>query len=114
MTELAAAALDLAAHKLPGFPMWSGRANGVGFVCACPKGSDCTSPGKHPMVPHGVTQATTDIDRVSYWWRSRPDANIGLATGTVVVIDTDPRHGGEHALAELESKHYKLPPLGTS
>ena len=62
------------------------------------------------MVPHGVTQATTDADSVSYWWRSRPDANIGLATGTVVVIDTDPRHGGDRALAELENKHAKLPP----
>ena len=110
MTELIAAALDLAARKLPVFPVWSVRENGVGFVCACPKGGNCTSPGKHPMVPHGVTQATTDADRVSYWWRSRPEANIGLATGTVVVIDTDPRHGGDRALAELENKHAKLPP----
>jgi hypothetical protein len=110
VTELIAAALDLAARKLPVFPVWSVRENGVGFVCACPKGGNCTSPGKHPMVPHGVTQATTDADRVSYWWRSRPEANIGLATGTVVVIDTDPRHGGDRALAELENKHAKLPP----
>lgn len=110
MTELATAALDLAARKLPVFPAWSVRANGTRLTCACPKGSNCTSPGKHPMVPRGVTQATTDTDRVSYWWRSRPDANIGLATGTVVVIDIDPRHGGNRALAELESKHYRLPP----
>jgi hypothetical protein len=111
VTELITAALDLAARNLPVFPAWSVRTNGDRLICACPKGGDCTSPGKHPMVPRGVTQATTDTERISYWWRSRPDANIGLATGTVVdVIDIDPRHGGDRALAEFESKHAKLPP----
>jgi Bifunctional DNA primase/polymerase, N-terminal/Primase C terminal 1 (PriCT-1) len=111
VTELAAAALALAKqHGLPVFPAWPVRPHGSRLICACPKADNCTSPGKHPMVPHGVTQATTDTERVSYWWRTRPDANIGLATGTVVVIDIDPRHGGDRALAEFESKHYKLPP----
>jgi Bifunctional DNA primase/polymerase, N-terminal/Primase C terminal 1 (PriCT-1) len=110
VTELAAAALDFAKRGLPVFPVWSVRPLGSRFVCACPRADKCTSTGKHPLVPHGITQATTDIEQVSYWWRSRPDANIGLATGKIVVIDIDPRHGGDHALAELETKHCKLPP----
>jgi len=47
---------------------------------------------------------------VEHWWRSRPDANIGLATGRLVVLDIDPRHGGDYTLAELEQRHGKLPP----
>jgi hypothetical protein len=110
MTELATAALDFAKLGLAVFPAWSVRQHSSDFLCACPRADKCTSPGKHPLVAGGVTQATTDVKQVSYWWRSRPDANIGLACGTVVVIDIDPRHGGDRALAELEAKHYKLPP----
>jgi hypothetical protein len=109
VTELAVAALDFAILGLPIFPAWSVRPLGSRLVCACPKAGNCTSPGKHPMVSHGVTEALTDFERVSYWWRTRPDANIGLATGAVVVLDIDPRHGGDNALAEIERKHAKLP-----
>jgi hypothetical protein len=110
VTELGAAALDFVVkHGLPVFPAWAVRPLGSRLVCACPKADNCTSPGKHPMVLHGVTQATTDAERVAYWWRTRPDANIGLATGEIVVIDVDPRHGGDRTLAELEHTHYKLP-----
>jgi hypothetical protein len=107
--ELASAALDLAKLGLPVFPAWSVRQLGARLVCACPKAGNCTSPGKHPMVPRGVTEASADIEQVSYWWRNRPDANIGLATGALVVIDIDPRHGGDRALAAIEAKYCKLP-----
>jgi hypothetical protein len=110
VTELGAAALELIKRGMPVFPVWSVRPLDSGLVCACPKADKCGSPGKHPMVPHGVTQATLDVEQVSYWWRLRPDANIGLATSTIAVIDIDPRHGGAGALAELEMKHCKLPP----
>jgi len=109
MSELIGAALDLAKLGLPVFPAWSVRQLGARLVCACPKAGNCTSPAKHPMVTHGVTEALTDAERVARWWRNRPDANIGLATGAVVVIDIDPRHGGDRALTEIESKHAKLP-----
>jgi Bifunctional DNA primase/polymerase, N-terminal/Primase C terminal 1 (PriCT-1) len=109
MSTLAAAALDIAKLGLPVFPVWSVRQLDSRLVCACSKGTNCPHPGKHPMVPHGLTQASTDADRISHWWRNRPDANIGLATGAVVVLDIDPRHAGDRTLAEIESKHSKLP-----
>jgi hypothetical protein len=40
-------------------------------------------------VPQGVKDATTDEDQIRQWWEAEPDANIGLATGEVFVIDLD-------------------------
>jgi Bifunctional DNA primase/polymerase, N-terminal/Primase C terminal 1 (PriCT-1) len=107
--ELANAALALTRTGLAVFPVWSVRNEGARLVCACPKGAGCTNPGKHPMTRQGLRDASTDPEQVSYWWRNRPDANIGLVTGTIIVIDVDPRHGGDRALAEIESKHSPLP-----
>ena len=41
------------------------------------------------LVPQGVKDATTDEDQIRQWWEAEPDANIGLATGEVFVIDLD-------------------------
>jgi len=41
---------------------------------------------------------------VRQWWGRWPDANIGLVTGKVseiVVLDVDPRHGGDESLRDL-------------
>lgn len=70
--------------------------------------------GKEPLTRHGVHDATTDRERVLKWWRKYPDANIGIATGSVsslIVVDIDPRNGGDlHAFW----REYKLElfPLG--
>jgi hypothetical protein len=83
--------------------------------CSCGH-DDCASPAKHPRTPRGLHQATTDVGTIRRWWRQWPDANIGVRTGAapdgagVVVIDIDPGHGGEYALAELERLHGALPP----
>lgn len=75
--------------------------------CTCH--TTCPSPGKHPngsLVPHGVLEATTDLQTVDQWWALFPDANIGLATGAVsgvTVIDIDPDKGGEDAWSNLEN-----------
>ena len=53
------------------------------------------SPAKHPLgdlVPNGKDQATTDPDVIERWWSARPNANIGLRTGSVsglLVLDVD-------------------------
>lgn len=48
---------------------------------------------KHPYTMHGVKDATTDLTVIREWWKRWPDANIGIATGTVsgglIVIDQD-------------------------
>ena len=54
--------------------------------------------GKAPLgrlVPHGVLDATTDPARIRAWWRARPDANVGIATGAPGpdVLDVDTKHG---------------------
>ena len=38
---------------------------------------------------HGHLDATTDIATITRWWSEKPTANIGLATGRIVVIDPD-------------------------
>jgi hypothetical protein len=52
------------------------------------------------------------VDQVRRWWRRWPNANVGVVTGTVsglVVLDVDPRHGGDESLAALEGIHGLLP-----
>lgn len=47
---------------------------------------------------HGVYDATTDVETIGEWWARWPAANIGLAIGgDLVVLDVDPRHGGDLA-----------------
>lgn len=39
---------------------------------------------------HGLTEATTDADKITAWWNAAPGCNIGIATGHVVdAIDFD-------------------------
>src|SRR5262245_21524929 len=108
MTDMLKAALSYAAHELPVFPLWPVLPFDRGHTCGCGKGSRCDSPGKHPLatlVPNGLKSATTDTTVITDWWTTWPDANIGIATGRMVVVDIDPRHGGDAAIAELEIKH---------
>lgn len=84
-----------------------------GFTCGCGKGRRCESPGKHPLsalVPNGLKSATIDQKVITDWWTGWPDANIAIATGAVIIIDIDPRHGGDAALIQLEAKHGNFPP----
>jgi hypothetical protein len=48
--------------------------------CSC-RHRDCAKPGKHPLTPHGLDDATCDLDQIDKWWREWPDANIAEATG---------------------------------
>jgi hypothetical protein len=63
--------------------------------CACPKGSACQFPGKHPRTPHGVNDATNDLDRIRDWWERWPRANIAMVPAGFCVIDVDPRNAGD-------------------
>lgn len=106
MNDLADSALSYAAPGWPVFPLFGI----VRHRCLCGR-ADCTRPGKHPLVAHGLRKASTDPDRVRSWWASWPLANIGIATGEasgVVVIDIDvPR--GEQSLDLLTSRFGPLP-----
>lgn len=67
---------------------------------------------KTPHTARGFKDATTDEEAIRSWWRRWPDAGIGIPTGEasgLLVIDSDPRHGGDAALCELIEAHGPLP-----
>lgn len=46
--------------------------------------------GKRPATRSGVDSATQDLDRISAWWERGPTCNVGIRTGSgLVVIDLD-------------------------
>lgn len=66
------AALLLAAAGVPVFP--------------------CQAGGKRPLSPHGFHDASTARAQVDCWWRTWPEANVGIPTGAasgVDVVDVD-------------------------
>jgi hypothetical protein len=80
--------------------------------CTCPKERECGAPAKHPATRHGLKDASTDPVQIEAWFRERPGANLGILTGAesgLVVLDVDPRHGGNESLAQLEREHGPLP-----
>jgi len=102
-------ALDYASHGWAIVPLWWPR----GGRCTCAEGSDCGSPGKHPLTEHGVNDASSSRDDILQWFKRWPHANIGIATGAlsgVVVLDVDPRNAGDESLANLISDYGPLPP----
>jgi hypothetical protein len=110
--ENIASALSLAARGLPVLPLHSVvPMAGRGYVCTCGK-SGCDSPGKHPhgrLVRNGLKDATTDTAKIEHWWHCFDYANVGIATGSIVVLDVDPRHDGNHTLRVIENNHKPLP-----
>jgi Bifunctional DNA primase/polymerase, N-terminal len=87
-------------------PLWWPRPGGA---CACGR-PDCDSAGKHPihrLVPRGLHDATSQLDTVARWWRSAPNANVGIRTGLesgLVVLDVD-GPPGRQALRALVAAH---------
>lgn len=69
--------------------------------------------GKRPLVRWEEFQQRRASEQETRSWFTRwPDANVGVVTGGIsklVVLDVDPRHGGEESLAELERRHGPLP-----
>ncbi len=79
-------------------------------VCACGK-LNC-KPGKHPCISKFLQRATTNEPQISEWWDTWENANVGVLTGRdsgIVVLDVDPRNGGDESLAKLIRKYGYLP-----
>lgn len=103
MVELA---LDAAMRGLPVVPLWWPTDRG----CARPMGSACKSAGKHPIETGWQRAATTDPDRIRTTWARHPLANVGIVLRpNDVVIDIDPRSGGDATLSLLEAGLGPLP-----
>lgn len=68
---------------------------------------------KRPLIAwQAYQQRRATEDDVRGWYGRWPDANVAIVTGVVsglVVVDVDPRHGGDSSLAHLERDHGPLP-----
>jgi hypothetical protein len=96
MSTLLDAALGYAARGIPVYPIHWPRPStgGASLGCSCPRGRYCDRPAKHPLVWHGVKDASCDPAQLARWWQRWPDANIGLATGIVFdALDVDGLQG---------------------
>src|SRR5262245_50966406 len=108
-----ATALAFAHHDHPVFPLhWPVEHNGQ-VACSC--GRLCgKQAAKHPVAryaPNGHLSATTDTGIIKLWWGLRvPEANLGVRTEKLVVVDIDPRHGGDDSFRELEREYGGIPP----
>jgi hypothetical protein len=49
----------------------------------------CKPGGSSPITEHGFKDATTDVAQIEAWWQQTPNANIGIATAGLIVIDID-------------------------
>ena len=98
-------------HALSIFPCWGVSQEGT---CECPKGTACTSPGKHPIPSNGLKAATRDVNQIRQWWTANPNANLGIPTGRangllVIDVDNGPEKHGEDNLIALEGTLGRLP-----
>ncbi|HPC65299.1 MAG TPA: bifunctional DNA primase/polymerase [Anaerohalosphaeraceae bacterium] len=86
------AALDYAQRGIPVFP--------------------CQVSNKAPLTRNGFKDASVGIEQIKCWWANHPDAIIGMPTGAashLIVMDIDPRHGGDYSLQGLTGEHGSLP-----
>lgn len=66
----------------------------------------CQEAGKRPLLRHGVSEASSEADTVAEWWRRWPSANVGLATGhLLVVVDLDGAEGLRSWSQLLSGRH---------
>lgn len=68
---------------------------------------------KRPAVPWKAYQEKYVSEETLHdWFRRSPDYNVAVVTGAlsgIVVMDVDPRHGGNESLRKLEREHGPLP-----
>jgi hypothetical protein len=69
--------------------------------------------GKRPLVPWlEFQQRRASAAEIDAWFDRWPAANIAIVTGRVsglVVLDLDPRHGGQASIERLRDEHGPLP-----
>ena len=64
-----------------------------------------TSAGKHPLVSNWHETATSNLTQLNEWFAKIQAPNIGIhckASG-LIVLDIDPRNGGDESFAKLEN-----------
>jgi putative DNA primase/helicase len=74
--------------------------------CTCgQKHEESKDIGKHPAINAWNRESTSDIEKLTSWWESNPEYNVGIncKTSGFFVIDIDPRSGGEDSFEKFES-----------
>lgn len=101
MSTLRDAALAYAAAGLPVFPL-------------APR-SKAPLLSKEDNDGRGFHDATTDSAQIRQWWNETPNANIGIhPPAGVLVVDIDPRAGGDAELRRLLRRFGPLPATWTT
>src|SRR6516162_6387256 len=104
-------ALAFARRGLAVLPVnWPVAHNGK-MICSCGsdlRGRPCSTAAKHPygkLAPSGLLDASTVTWQIKLWWQRAAQANLGVRTDRLIVIDVDPRHDGDESLRLLEREH---------
>jgi hypothetical protein len=102
-SSLLEAALRYAEQGWTVIPLHSPNGN----ACDCFKGPSCEAPAKHPRTQHGLKDASQDELQIRRWWKTWPQANIGLPIRPgFVAVDID----GKEGLEALREAGYQLAP----
>ena len=100
--DIGAAAVEYARHGWYVVPLHGVNDDGT---CTCYLGSECDSPGKHPLFRDWPERASNDPDQVNEWWSAfnGQPRNVGIVCGrsNLVVVDID-GPDGEAALKAIE------------
>jgi hypothetical protein len=68
---------------------------------------------KRPLIRwESLQEARPSEADLADWFRRWPDANLGIVTGAIsnlIVLDIDPKHGGDDTLERLERRFGRLP-----
>ncbi len=65
----------------------------------------CVSGQKIPLTKQGFKNATTNLEQIEMWWKKNPNANIGIPTAGLLVVDVD---GADNAWPEDASRTQDL------
>lgn len=111
--DIATAAVDYARHGWFVVPLHGVNDDGT---CTCYLGSECDSPGKHPLHRDWPNTASNDPDEVASWWErfGEEPRNVGIVCGksNLVVIDIDDEDG-ERRLQQVEEMIPHCPQVRT-
>jgi len=92
-----------------GFGIFSVWSTFPGGRCRCPKGIDCSSPGKHPIGVNGFKDATRDPERIRTLLLAGSEPNYGLVCPDgVFAMDVD-THEEFQRIADLSERYGVLP-----
>jgi hypothetical protein len=92
-----------------GWPVLPGVGLGPTGACHCPR-PDCAIPGVHPHDPK-LLAATTDDRMIRWWWSSRPDAPVLVATGRQVCALSLPAEAGARVLDYFDALNIATGPV---